>query len=151
MNNKTKIGLSLSPELLELEASRRAELGFTSRSELFETAVREYISKREVARFADTAATVYEKIEAHAMHEFEERMSKLMFKISIELAQNNLMFSNVLELSHNDILELRKHAHRLVCESNGRVSFAAAADFAEKNSVDIRKKRFYEFDDSDDD
>ena len=47
MSNKTKTGLLISTELLGLEASRRSELGFTSRSELFEAAVSEYISKRE--------------------------------------------------------------------------------------------------------
>jgi len=150
MNSKTKTGLSISTELLELEASRRNELGFTSRSELFETAVREYISKREMARFADTAATVYEQIEAHAMHEFEERMAKLMFKIAIELAQNNLMFANLFELDERVLYELRKQAQQLVRESNGRVSFDKAVNFAEKNSVQIRKKTLLNFLEDDD-
>lgn len=149
MQKKTKIGLSLSDELLKLEEQRRTEMGFGSRSELFEAAVYEYISRKSVARFADTTATVYEQIEGRAIKELENRLSKLMFKIAIELAQSNLLMTKAFNLDETDIYDLRKHAYRLVKQSHGTVSFAKAIEHAEKVDIELNKYPPPDFDDDD--
>ena len=150
MNNKTKIGLSLSAELLKLEESRRSELGFASRSELIEAAVYEYISKREVARFADTVANIYEQINEQLMADFEDRIAKLLYKIAIELAQNNLLMGRLFELDETDIYELRKHAYRLVKENKGRISFRKAVERARTLDIEAGRKSLFGFYDEED-
>jgi len=150
MNNKTKIGLSLSAELLKLEESRRIELGFSSRSELIEAAVYEYISKRKIARFADTVANVYEQINEQLMTDFEDRIAKLLYKIAIELAQNNLLMGKLFELDETDIYELRKHAYRLVKENKGQISFRKAVEHARQLDVEIGRKSPLNFYDDED-
>ena len=145
MNSKTKIGLALSAELLQLEESRRAELGYASRSELIEAAVYEYISKRETARFADTVANVYEQINEQLMADFEDRIAKILYKTAIELAQNNLLMGKLFELYETDIYELRKHAYLLVKENKGRISFRKAVERARKIDVEIGRKSPFGF------
>lgn len=144
---KTKIGLSMSNELLRLEEEHRSALGFSSRSELFEVAVYDYISRKSVARFADTAAAVYEHIDGQAIASLETRMSKLMFKIAIELAQNNLLMGKAFNLDKSDLYDLRKYAYRLVKESHGMVSISKAVEHSKYLELSFDKSPPSDFDD----
>lgn len=50
--HKEKIGLSLSGEVLALEEANRRRLGFSSRSEFIEAAIREYVGREFLREYS---------------------------------------------------------------------------------------------------
>jgi len=139
-----KITVSLPGETLRLADEGRKRFGFTNRSEFINAAIREYVSRDMLRQFSGELAEVYGKIERTEIKNLEEHLSKLSYKIAVELAQVNLLLASLLEIPFPDTQKLRGKAVNLVNQSRGYVSLKGAL----QSRVEIRYLE--DWDDKDD-
>jgi Arc/MetJ-type ribon-helix-helix transcriptional regulator len=132
---KEKISVSLSEEVIRLEEENRARLGFSSRSEFIEAAVKEYIARDTLNHFSQEVARIHNELEHHEVKEMEERLAMLSYKIAVEMAQLNLTITFLSDFTDRDVHKLRERAVRLVNLSKGFVSLP----MARKNQVDLNE------------
>ncbi|ADU27319.1 CopG family ribbon-helix-helix protein [Ethanoligenens harbinense] len=122
MTRKTeKITVSLPAETLQLAEDKYRAFGFENRSAFIDAAIREYVSRDLLRQFSGELAALYGKIERSEIKGLEEHLSKLSYKIAVELAQINLLLASLLEVPYPDTQRLRGKAVRLVGESRGYV------------------------------
>ena len=123
---KEKIGVSLSVETVRLLNENLSRLGFSSRSELVESAVNEYISLHILKQFPDKLAEIYDTIEARGIKNMEDRMASMLYKIAVEVAQMNLILSDDMELTDTNFYNLRRDAVKMVNHTGGIVTLKKA-------------------------
>ena len=116
-----KITVSLPGETLRLADEKYAAFGFGNRSEFIDAAIREYVSRDLLRQFSGELAEVYGKLERTEIRNLEEHLSKLSYKIAVELAQVNMLMTSLLEISDADTQKLRGKAVKLVNQSRGYV------------------------------
>jgi metal-responsive CopG/Arc/MetJ family transcriptional regulator len=116
-----KITVSLSAETLRLADDNHRRFGFESRSEFINTAIREYVSRDILRQFGGEIAEVYSKIQHSEIRNLEEHLSKLSYKIAVEIAQMNLLLASLLEIPYADTQKLRGKAVHLVNQTRGFV------------------------------
>lgn len=116
-----KITVSLPNESLRLVDENRKRFGFESRSGFINTAIREYISRDILRQFSGELAEVYGKIERTEIKNLEEHLSKLAYKIAVEIAQMNILLASLLEIPYADTQKLRGKAVHLVNQTRGFV------------------------------
>lgn len=134
MNRKIeKITVSLPTETLKVADENQERLGFQNRSELIDAAIREFVSRDILRQFSGELAELYEKIERSEVKDLEEHLSKLSYKIAVELAQVNLLLASLLEIPYDEAQKLRGKAVRLVNQSRGYVPLKDAL----KNRMEI--------------
>lgn len=129
-----KITVSLPAETLQLADENRERFGFENRSEFINAAIREYISRDMLRIFSGELAEVYGKIERSEIRNLEEHLSKLSYKIAVEIAQMNLLMASLLEIPYSDTQNLRGKAVRMVNNSRGYVPLREAI----KNTTELR-------------
>lgn len=116
-----KITVSLPGETLRLADEKYAAFGFGNRSEFIDAAIREYVSRDMLKKFSGELAEVYGKLERTEIKNLEEHLSKLSYKIAVELAQVNLLMASLLDVPYADTQKLRGKAVKLVNQSRGYV------------------------------
>lgn len=122
MNRKIeKITVSLPTETLKIADENQERLGFQNRSELIDAAIREFVSRDILRQFSGELAELYEKIGRSEVKDLEEHLSKLSYKIAVELAQVNLLLASLFEIPYDEAQKLRGKAVRLVNQSRGYV------------------------------
>ena len=89
-----KITVSLPADTLRMADEKYKVLGFENRSDFINTAIREYISRDILRQFSGELAEIYGKIERSEIRNLEEHLSKLSYKIAVEIAPNESV-SNV--------------------------------------------------------
>lgn len=129
-----KITVSLPCETLWLADENRERFGFANRSEFINAAIREYVSRDMLRKFSGELAEVYGKIERSEIKDLEEHLSKLAYKIAVELAQVNIFLTSIFKVPYDDTQKLRGKAVNLVNQSRGYVPLKDAL----KNSMEIR-------------
>jgi metal-responsive CopG/Arc/MetJ family transcriptional regulator len=110
--------VSIPSETLRLADDNYKRFGFENRSEFINAAIREYISRDILRQFSGELAEVYGKIERSEIRNLEEHISKLSYKIAVELAQMNLLMASLLEVSYSDTQKLRGKAVRFQPEQS---------------------------------
>lgn len=128
-----KITVSLPKDTLQLADEKHKAFGFENRSAFIDAAIREYVSRDILRQFSGELAELYGKIERSEIKNLEEHLSKLSYKIAVEMSQINLTLVYLAEFTDQDIRKLREHAVRLVNQSKGFVSLPVA----KKNQVDL--------------
>ena len=127
--NIEKITVSLPEETLRIVDDNRLRLGFENRSTLIDTALREYISRcllKETGR-------PDERILPSDIKNMENHLARLSFKIAVELAQMNLIWASVLDISDESIRSLRGRAVSLLKKTKGYIPLSTA----NKNALEI--------------
>ena len=132
--NTEKINVSPPSDTLEIADSNRAKFGFKTRSEFIDAAIREYVSRSIMREFSGELAQLYTNIEHSEIKDLEEHLSKLSYKIAVELAQINLLLVSAMDLNWEDTSKLRGVAIRLVNGSRGYVPL----NVARKNQVEFK-------------
>ena len=125
--HKDKIGISLSPEVLALEEINRRRLGFSSRSEFIEAAIREYVGRDILREYHDDILHTYQTLERTELRDMEDRLAKLAYKIAVEMAQVNLILLDAMEYSYPEAQSLRGKAVGMVNRSHGMITLPQAA------------------------
>jgi metal-responsive CopG/Arc/MetJ family transcriptional regulator len=121
-----KITVSLPVETLRLADENHKRFGFDNRSEFINAAIREYVSRDILRQFGGEIAEVYSKIQHSEIRNLEEHLSKLSYKIAVEMAQMNLFLASALEVPYLDVQKLRGKAVHLVNSSRGYVPLSEA-------------------------
>ncbi|NLO38879.1 MAG: hypothetical protein GX115_05345 [Ruminiclostridium sp.] len=129
-----KITVSLPTETLRLADENHRHFGFENRSEFINAAIREYISRDMLRQFGSEIAEVYSKIQHSEIRNLEEHLSKLSYKIAVEIAQMNLFLASIMEVPYLDTQKLRGKAVQMVNNSRGYVPLREAI----KNRTEIR-------------
>lgn len=138
-----KITVSLPTETLRMADENHRRFGFENRSEFINAAIREYISRDMLREFGSEIAEVYSKIQHSEIRNLEEHLSKLSYKIAVELAQMNLLMASLLEIPYSDTQNLRGKAVRMVNSSRGYVPLREAI----KNTTELRYMESREYED----
>lgn len=129
-----KITVSLSAETLRLADDNYKRFGFENRSEFITAAIREYVSRDILRQFGSEIAEVYSRIQHSEIRNLEEHISKLSYKIAVEIAQMNLLMASLLEVPYHDTQKLRGKAVQMVNNSRGYIPLREAI----KNRTEIR-------------
>jgi Arc/MetJ-type ribon-helix-helix transcriptional regulator len=129
-----KITVSLPADTLRLANEKHKAFGFENRSAFINAAIREYVSRDILRQFSGELAELYGKIEHSEIKSMEEHLSKLSYKIAVELAQLNLLLASLLEVPYPDTQKLRGKAVQMVNESRGYVPLKDAI----RNKMDIQ-------------
>jgi len=126
MSKTEKITVSLPRDTVKLADEKYAGLGFTSRSELIDAAIREYISRDMMRQFTGELTEMYQKIERSEIKELEQHLSKLSYKIAVELAQIYMLLATAMELPYDVDRSLRGKAVKQVNHLKGFVPISKA-------------------------
>lgn len=126
MKKTEKITVSLSPETIRMVDNNLERLGFSTRSALVDAALREYVSRDLLKEFTGELSQFYQTIERSEIKHLEDHLSKLSYKIAVEIAQMHLLMASITELSKQDTRDLRAKAVALVNESKGYLSLETA-------------------------
>lgn len=121
-----KITVSLPGETIKLADEKYAGLGFTSRSELINTAIREYLSRDLMRQFSGELAGIYQQIERSEIKELEQHLSKLSYKIAVELAQIYMLLATAVEIPYDIDRSLRGKAVKQINHLKGFVPISKA-------------------------
>jgi len=127
--NIEKITVSLPKETLKIADDNRLRLGFENRSTLIDTALREYISQC----LQEETGRPDERILPTDIKNMENHLARLSFKIAVELAQMNLIWASILDISDESIRSLRGRAVSLLKKTKGYIPLSTA----NKNQVDL--------------
>ena len=126
-----KITVSLPGETIKIADEKFADFGFSSRSELINAAIREYVSRDMLKQFSGELAQLYSKIERSEIKELERHLSKLTYKIAVEQAQIYLLIASMVELPYEIDSRLKGKAVKMVNELRGFVPLSKAARLGE--------------------
>ncbi len=122
-----KITVSLPCDTLTLVDENLKRFGYDNRSSFINTAIREYINRDILRQFSGELAEVYGKIERTEIKNLEEHLSKLTYKIAVEIAQTNLLLASLLDIPYADTQKLRGKAVHLVNQTRGFVPLRDAS------------------------
>lgn len=121
-----KITVSLPKDTLRIADDNRERLGFHTRSDFIDAAIKEYVSRDLLKEFSGELTQLYSKIERSEIRNLEEHLAKLSYKIAVELAQINLLLADLSDYSFDRIRRLRGKAVTMVDQSKGYISLRAA-------------------------
>lgn len=132
MRKTEKITVSLPRDTVKLADEAYAELGFSSRSELINAAIREYITRDLMHQFTGELTEIYQQIERSEIKDLERHLSKLSYKIAVELAQIYMLLATAVELPYDIDRSLRGKAVKQVNHLKGFVPLSKAVKEAEE-------------------
>lgn len=132
MSKTEKITVSLPGDTIRLADETYAGFGFASRSELINAAIREYLTRDMLRQFTGELTEMYQKIERSEIKELEQRLSKLSYKIAVELAQIQMLLATGMEIPYDIDRSLRGKAVKQVNQLKGFVPLSKAVKEAEE-------------------
>ena len=132
MRKTEKITVSLLRDTVKLADEAYAGLGFSCRSELINAAIREYITRDLMRQFTGELTEIYQQIERSEIKELEQHLSKLSYKIAVELAQIYMLLATAVEIPYDIDRSLRGKAVKQVNHLKGFVPLSKAVKEAEE-------------------
>ena len=126
--NKIKFALRISPEMQELVKELCPRDNCQTQNEFIERAIRfyaGYVSGKEAMEYLPPA--LVSAIRA-AVKASEDRLSRLLFKLAVEMDMMMNILAAGMELTDEDLRDLRPRCVREVKATRGRISFEDAAD-----------------------
>lgn len=127
-----KITVSLPADTTRLADEKYQAFGFQNRSEFINAAIREYISRDILRQFTGELTEIYQQIERSEIKELEQHLSKLTYKIAVELAQIYMLLATGMEIPYDIDRSLRGKAVKLVNQHKGFVPLSKAVHCAEE-------------------
>ena len=127
--NKIKFALRISPEMQELVKELCPRDNCQTQNEFIERAIRfyaGYVSGKESMEYLPPA--LVSAIRA-AVKASEDRLSRLLFKLAVEMDMMMNILAAGMELTDEDLRELRPRCVREVKETRGRISFEDAWEY----------------------
>ena len=132
MSKTEKITVSLPSDTIKLADEKYAGFGFMSRSELINAAIREYLTRDLMRQFTGELVSIYQQIERSEIKELEQHLSKLSYKIAVELAQIYMLLATAVEIPYDIDRSLRGKAVKQVNDLKGFVPISKAVKEAEE-------------------
>ena len=132
MSKKSKFPLYMDDRLRDQIDRYYTADGCASRTEFIEKAVREHLSRLIIGEENPLLPTAVSSAIEGRLGVFEERISKLLFKQSVELAMVEAILAEELDLDEERLEMLRQWCNESVKRTNGRLSFKAIAAATEE-------------------
>lgn len=127
--NKIKFALRISPETQELVKELCPRDNCQTQNEFIERAIRfyaGYVSGQEAVEYLPPALASAIRATVKAS---EDRISRLLFKLAVEMDMMMNILAAGMELTDEDLRELRPRCVREVKETRGKVSFEDAWEY----------------------
>ena len=128
-HGKVNAGLSLTPECLDMLVRAKDDLGFRSKNELAETAIRFYIAHETAEHHTDYLAKKLTGASKEALREMENRIAKITYKMAVETAMLNLVLTDQLDLSADQIRKYRQKAVAILNQTHEPLNLDRARKF----------------------
>lgn len=131
MSKTEKITVSLPSDTLRMANEKYAGFGFASRSEFIDAAIREYLTRDMMRQFTGELTEIYQRIERSEIKELEQHLSKLSYKIAVELAQIYMLLATAVDIPYDIDRSLRGKAVKQINHLKGFVPISKAVKEAE--------------------
>lgn len=116
----------LEPKLYDKIDLYLEEANATSKSDFVRDAIKFYMGYLDMDRSVDILAPILSRAIKGEIEYFEMNMSEMLFKLAVESAKVNLVFTNFLKLDSNYIDSVSDTAIKTVSENNGILRFESA-------------------------
>lgn len=121
--DKAKLSVYLRPETKEKLENYYKSLGFRSKSDLIDDAINFYCGYRLADNCADFYPEVIKSAVKANLESLENRMARMMFKHTVELAMMMNLFAAVYNVDQDTLYKLRAKCVSEVKRLNGKISF----------------------------
>lgn len=116
----------LEPKLYDKIDLYLEEANATSKSDFVRDAIKFYMGYLDMDRSVDILSPILSRAIKGEIEYFEMNMSEMLFKLAVESAKVNLVFTNFLKLDSNYIDSVSDTAIKTVSENNGILRFESA-------------------------
>ena len=126
---KERITVWLYPSTLEVIDKMVQQGNYKSRSEYLETAARfyaGYLSGQEASAYLPPALVAALR---GTVQDSENRIARLLFKLTVEISMMMNVLAAGMEISDENLRQLRARCIREVKQTNGRINFKDAIDY----------------------
>ena len=128
-NNSSRIGVYIGDDLLARCDAAMAKTNAESRSEFIRDAIEHYIAVLNMQENSRVLTPALESVIGSKIALTEDRLSRIMFKLGVEVA----MMNNILAATHNidtNIMEsLRRYCTEEVATIGGKYKFEDAVNY----------------------
>ena len=126
---KIKFALRISPETQQLVKDLCAKDNCKTQNEFIERAIHFYAGYLATEDAADYLPSLYSTVLRGIVHDSENRICRLLFKLAVEIDMMMHVLAAGLEISEEKLVQLRGHCVREVKSTNGSVSLKDAVDY----------------------
>ena len=126
---KLKVALGFAPDNQQLVKNLCARDNCQSQNEFIEKAIRfyaGYVSGKEATAYLPPALVAALR---GTVEDSEHRIARLLFKLAVETSMMMNVLAAGMEISDEDLRQLRARAVREVKQTNGRINFKDAIDY----------------------
>lgn len=121
--NKVKLSVYVRPETADKLKSYYKALGFRTKSDLIDDAINFYCGYLTADDCADFYPAVIKTAVKANLESLENRMARMMFKHTVELAMMMNLFAAVYNVDQETLYKLRAKCVSEVKRLNGKISF----------------------------
>ena len=126
---KIKFALRISPETQQLVKDLCTKDNCKTQNEFIERAIHFYAGDLATEDAADYLPSLYSTVLRGIVHDSENRICRLLFKLAVEIDMMMHVLAAGLEISEEKLVQLRGHCVREVKSTNGSVSLKDAVDY----------------------
>ena len=126
---KIKFALRISPETQQLVKDLCPKDNCKTQNEFIERAIHFYAGYLATEDAADYLPSLYSTVLRGIVHDSENRICRLLFKLAVEVDMMMHVLAAGLEISEEKLVQLRGHCVREVKSTNGSVSLKDAVDY----------------------
>lgn len=126
---KIKFALRISPETQQLVKDLCPKDNCKTQNEFIERAIHFYAGYLATEDAADYLPSLYSTVLRGIVHDSENRICRLLFKLAVEIDMMMHVLAAGLEISEEKLVQLRGHCVREVKSTNGSVSLKDAVDY----------------------
>ena len=130
MENKNgkRIGMYISEDLLDRCDAAIGKTNAESRSEFICDAIEHYIAVLNAQENSRVLTPALESVIGGKIAGTEERLSRMLFKVAVEIAMLNHLYGGYFNVSREQLTWLREHCKQEVAMLNGRMNLADIAE-----------------------
>lgn len=126
---KIKFALRIAPETQELVKELCSQDNCQSQNEFIEKAIQfyaGYVSGKDAMEYLPPALVAALR---GTVQDSENRIARLLFKLTVEISMMMNVLAAGMEISDEDLRQLRARCVREVKQTNGRINFKDAIDY----------------------
>ena len=123
---KNKYAIYLYPSLVEEVDTLMKDANTTSRSEFISDALRFYVGYLKQGKNVDYLAPIIAQTIKEEIRSTEKNISQILFKLAVESAMISEIQATQINLTPNQMADLRRMCSGIVAKNNGIITFESA-------------------------
>ena len=123
---KNKYAIYLYPSLVEEVDTLMKDVNTTSRSEFISDALRFYVGYLKQGKNVDYLAPIIAQTIKEEIRSTEKNISQILFKLAVESAMASEIQATQINLTPQQMEDLRRMCSRIVAKNNGIITFESA-------------------------